>query len=134
MFELIRTFNGIDFDVRFENKVNLFSGLSGEGKTFLFTVLEDYFMLNDINYQYYNSDSLRFGIRELISGCDGKKIIIFDNADLYLTQELLDYAVNIADTLIISMKVYCKLKFTDYDLYEVNYNDNRLVVRKEDEI
>ena len=76
MFELIRTFNGIDFDVRFENKVNLFSGLSGEGKTFLFTVLEDYFMLNDINYQYYNSDSLRFGIRELISGCDGKKIII----------------------------------------------------------
>ena len=24
MFELIRTFNGIDFDVRFENKVNLF--------------------------------------------------------------------------------------------------------------
>ena len=51
MFELIRTFNGIDFDVRFENKVNLFSGLSGEGKTFLFTVLEDYFMLNDINYQ-----------------------------------------------------------------------------------
>ncbi len=129
-----KTFNGIDFDVSFEDKVNLFSGMSGEGKTFLFTVLESYFINNDISYQYYNSSSLRFGINELISGCTGRSVIIFDNADLYLTQELLDYAVSQADTVIMSMKLYCKLRFDSFDFYAVKYSGNSLIVRKEDKL
>lgn len=124
------TFNDINFDISFEDKVNVFSGMSGEGKTFLFTVLESYFIDNDISYQYYNSSSLRFGVSELFSGCTGRSVIIFDNADLYLTRELLDYAISQSDTVIVSMKDFFRLGFTSFGRYLIEYDNNIFRTRR----
>ena len=44
MLHLNEVFNKIHFDVLFIDKINLFSGLSGEGKTFLFMVLDEYLL------------------------------------------------------------------------------------------
>lgn len=36
MIQFVEKFNDIVFDISFEDKINLLSGVSGEGKTFAF--------------------------------------------------------------------------------------------------
>lgn len=134
MLQLNEVFSGVHFDVSFEDKVNLFSGASGEGKTFLFTVLDEYLAERGVSYCHFDSRVVDYTEEQLIDLCTNKSVIIFDNADLYLTQNLLDFAIEMADTVIISMKLYCRLRFNSYNFYAVRYNGNSLVVRMEFDI
>lgn len=131
MLQLNEVFSGVRFDISFEDRVNLFSGVSGEGKTFLFTVLEEYLTETGVSYCHFDSRFADYTEEQLINLCTDRKIIIFDNADLYLTQNLLDFATETADTVIISMKLYCRLRFESYNFYAVNYSGRSLVVRRE---
>lgn len=126
MLKLNEVFSGVHFDVAFEDKVNLLSGVSGERKTFLFTVLDEYFVERGVSYCHFDSRFVGYTEEQLINLCTGRKIIIFDNADLYLTQNLLDFAIGTADTVIVSMRVYCRLKFNAYNFYAVRYNTVQL--------
>lgn len=134
MIQFAETFGGVNFDVCIEDKVNLFSGLSGEGKTFLFKILKVYLKINGVSCICFNNTATDFSESTIKKICTGKKVIIFDNADLYLTQELLDYAIEIADTVIVSMKLYCRLRFDLYNFYAINYSGNSLVVRRENDL
>lgn len=87
------------FDVAFEDKVTQFSGVLGEGKTFLFTVLDAYLAERGVSYCHFDSRVVGYTEEQLINLCTGRKIVIFDNADLYLTQDLLDFAIETADTV-----------------------------------
>lgn len=131
MLQLDEVFNGIHFDVCLEDRVNLFSGVSGEGKTFLFKTLKAHLKINGVSCIYFNNTATDFSEMAIKEACNNKEVIIFDNADLYLTQDILDYVTNISDTVIISMQLYCRLKFKSYRFYAVEYSGNNLVVRSE---
>lgn len=130
MLQLNEIFSGVHFDVSFEDRVNLFSGVSGEGKTFLFTVLKEYLTETGVSYRHFDSTIADYTEEQLISLCVGRKVIIFDNADLYLTQSLLDFATETADKVIISMKLFLRLKFRPCGTYSVRYTENRLEVNQ----
>ena len=131
MLQLNEVFSGVRFDVSFEDRVNLFSGVSGEGKTFLFTVLDEYFTESGVSYCHFDNMFFNYTEEQLISLCVGRKVIIFDNADLYLTQKLLDFAIETADTVIISMKNPYKLVMSNVGFYSLDYETDSLYTNRE---
>ena len=134
MLHLNEVFNKIHFDVLFIDKINLFSGLSGEGKTFLFMVLDEYLLESGVSYSHFDSRYTNYSEDQLISLCVNKDVVIFDNADLYLTQRILDYVFKNVDIFIISIKFYCRLRFDLFNFYAINYSGNSLVVRRENDL
>lgn len=67
---------------------------------------------------------------QLISLCDNKEVILLDNADLYLTQNLLDYIIDSNKILLCSIKKPYQYRFGVFGKYEVKYENNRVAVRR----
>ena len=123
--------SGIDFNLSLADNLILFTGLSGEGKTFMFKCLKEYLGTTEgINCVLFNSSAMQYPESAIKDICRGAKVVIFDNADLYLTQGVLDYAVNNADVVIVSMKLYFILNFNGFTMYTVDYKDKSLCVHK----
>lgn len=123
--------SGIDFNLSFADNLILFTGLSGEGKTFMFKCLKEYLSTTEgINCVLFNSSAVQYSESAIKDICKGAKVVIFDNADLYLTQNILDYAVSNADIVIVSMKLYFTLNFRGFAMYTVDYKAKSLCVHK----
>lgn len=123
--------SGIDFDLSLEDNLILFTGLSGDGKTFMFKCLKEYLNITmGTNCVLFNSSAIQYPESAIKDICKCAKVVIFDNADLYLTQNVLDYAVSNVDIVIVSMKLYFTLNFNGFSMYTVDYKDNSLRVRK----
>ena len=131
MLQFTETLSGVYFDVLFEDRVNLFSGVSGEGKTFLFTVLKAYLAETGVSCIYLDNTATDFSEWAIKEACTDKSVIIFDNADLYLTQSLLDFAIETADTVIISMKNPYKLVMSNVGFYSLDYETDSLYTNRE---
>lgn len=67
---------------------------------------------------------------QLISLCDNKEVILLDNADLYFTQDLLDYLIGSNKILLCSIKRPYQYRFRVFGKYEVEYENNRVAVRR----
>lgn len=119
---------GIHFDIEFLDKLCLFTGKSAEGKTFAFKAMDEYCRSTGMKCRYFDSTCFERSIESMKLDCIGQEIVIFDNADLYLTQELLDHALSIASTVIVSMKSYFRLNFESAGLYKVSFNSSSLSI------
>lgn len=127
MISINAKISGVTFDVQVDDNVNILTGYSGTGKTFMFKAITEYLKANGMKCIYFNNTAMNFSEMAIKDACKGKELIIFDNADLYLTQEILDYARNIC-TVIISMKLAFNLKIKPYSIYKISYTDNKLVL------
>lgn len=67
---------------------------------------------------------------QLISLCDNKEVVLLDNADLYFTQDLLDYLIGSNKILLCSIKRPYQYRFGVFGKYEVEYENNRVAVRR----
>lgn len=129
MIKIEENLGGIDFSIQFDDRVNLLTGHSGTGKTFMLKMMADYFMLEGVSCAFFNRKTMELSQKAMKEACIGKDVIIFDDADLYLTQELLDYASDVG-TVIVSMKSFYTLGFKSLGFYLVEYSENRLEVRR----
>lgn len=130
MLKVRTNYNDIECDILFEDKVNLFKGCSGEGKTFVFRIIKTYLKYNGVSCLFVGNEMMDLSEEELILLCRGKSVIIFDKADLYLTQRLLDYAVQEAETIIVSMKCFFGLNFCKLGMYTIDYQGNSLSTKR----
>ena len=131
MLQFKKPINGVDFDVSFTDKVNVFRGSSGTGKTFLFNVISAYCAKNNISHAYIDYKTvLTDDIDLILSHCKGKDIVILDNADLYLTPDLFQSIRDLGCTIILSKKTTFGLNMRDAHLYTVDYNGNTLSTRR----
>lgn len=130
MLSINSEFSGITFKVEFKDKINLFNGNSGEGKTFMFKTLKTYLKFKGVSCLYVGNEMLDLSLEEMKLVCRGKSVIIFDKADLYLTQELLDTAIEIADTIIISMKIPYELGMSNIGFYSLHYEADSLCTKR----
>ena len=97
-------FNGITVNVELNKGVNLLSGNSGTGKTLLMQAIELYCLNEGISYICSNSD-----------------VVLLDNADLYITEDLLK-EIKCGDKLIvISLKISNKISMKYVREYLLNY-------------
>ncbi len=88
MIQFTKEYSGIVFDVDIQDRISLFTGYSGTGKTFAFGAIQEYFVSNNIRTIYFDDRQMDYTADQLISLCDNKEVILLDNADLYLTQNL----------------------------------------------
>lgn len=135
--KMIADYSGISFDVVFEDsdKVCVFLSPSGTGKSFLFNVLTEHFKENGIGSVLVNSTllgNLHNDVNAIERVCldADVKVVILDNADLYLTQDFLDALVSKGKTVIISLKDESDLSFSNFGFYRVKYTGNSLNVRR----
>ena len=94
MIQFTKEYSGIVFDIDIQDRISLFTGYSGTGKTFAFGAIQEYFVSNNIRTIYFDDRQMDYTADQLISLCDNKEVILLDNADLYLTQNLLDYLID----------------------------------------
>ena len=75
--------NSANFMINFIDKVNILYDNSGAGKSFLLNVLNKYISLSNSSVFYRNYNNLT---GEIDYSAD---VVILDNADLYLTDEII---------------------------------------------
>lgn len=127
MISINAKISGVTFDVKVDDNVNILTGYSGTGKTFMFKAITEYLKANGMRCIYFDNTAMNFSEKALKEACNNKELIIFDNADLYLTQGIIDYARNIG-TVIISMKLAFNLKLKPYSVYKISYTDDKVVL------
>lgn len=116
--------NFVHIDVTFEEGVSVLDGISGGGKTFLIKSIYEYCLSVGIAVLYISYENALE--TDLIkSACCNK--ILFDNADLYMTDELFRYLKSLNGTIVIVAMKHSFL-FDSYDCksYLVEYNGKDL--------
>jgi hypothetical protein len=131
MFKLNKEIGGTTFNVDFIDKINMIKGNSGTGKTYLFTVLYSYCSVNNISCVYIDYKMVASSNESLIfEQCKNKKLILLDNADLYLTSELFNKIKSLDATIIISKKTSFGLNMTGVHLYKLLYENGKIQTRR----
>lgn len=91
----------IKVNVNFKEGYNILLDNSSTGKTLLISLLSDYLKFNNIPYikcDFSNMTLLKKAINVIE---DSVKVILLDNADLYLTGEMIDRMLSVKDRVII---------------------------------
>ena len=109
----------------FKNKLNIIFDDSATGKSYFFRILESYCKENNIScrrYDYINYSNLQTDINA------ESEVLILDNADLYLTTELLDKLVSKHKLILICAHSLAQLPTSELDYFTVNFTANALEV------
>lgn len=120
------TFNGIEMHIKFNGKINLLAGYSGTGKTLLMKALILQCTKKGIPYRYLDYKNKGMSEEEIASYCNGAKVIMLDNADLYLTDKLLNEISKSADIIVMSLKQTYMISMDKVKRYIVNYENMKL--------
>lgn len=117
MFDLEFVSRGVSINVKLKDKLCCFIDDSGTGKSFLFTLIYEYCKENNIPIALLNYTATDFGDEAIISSCKNKSVVIFDNADLYLSNNIISSVT--ADVIIMSIKNVEKYRLSDYVDYSI---------------
>ena len=135
MFNLNKTFSNIECKLELENGITtLDTGMSGNGKTFLASILVSHFIEEGIKYKRFDYDNTTDDVILSLSNKDSFQFLILDNFDLYVTQEL----INLLETLqnkyivIVSFKTRGSYNFRDLHYIDLNYTSNAIISRRLD--
>lgn len=117
-------YNSTIFNVNFQDKINFLVDNSGTGKTFLMQMLKFYCDDNGIpctHVDYIHKDM----------PLNNAKILLFDKADLYFTNNLLNELKSMDAISVICIKNTNKLDmFGDIGLYCLENNATEISTRK----
>lgn len=133
-FIINNTSGGLNRNIKLEDGFSLFMGNSGTGKTLLFNTIMSHCHINKIPYSYFNSSTLdTYSKSSMIENCKNKEIILMDNADLYLTKDMLDKIKSLgAKYILISKKsMYGLFNMGDkFKTYDVIFDGNSLITKE----
>lgn len=121
-------YNGIKIEAEFLNKINIFNGYSGTGKTLLMKATELYCMNNKISCRYCDYRCQDLEEDQIINYCKNAEVILLDNADLYLTNDLLEKLKD--KFIVICMKDTSVIDMLDTTEYIVHYENQKLTIEE----
>lgn len=119
-------FSGIEMHMKFDSKINLLGGYSGTGKTLLMKAITLHCTQSGISYRYVDYKNKDMTEEEIASYCKSAKIVMLDNADLYITDKLLNLLSESADMIIMSLKQTHLISMKNVKEYIVHYENMRL--------
>lgn len=120
-------YNNIYTEINIKTGISLLSSESGSGKTLLLNLITDYCNNNHIQYcliNYTNIDQLP----ELFNNT--YEIVLLDNADRYITDEILEKLREISKYAIIVLKDDSKVDTRDTSQYLVHYNNLKIILEE----
>lgn len=127
IFVLNKVLNGVHFDVCFEDKFCVLPSDSGVGKTFLMQSLYGDADEGTMLYVSFLSYELLFNAIDNISNYN---LVLLDNADLYLSDELLLKFRDRCNHIVISARNFLDFGISDYKWYDLDFHDNALKCRR----
>lgn len=127
MINIHEKVGNVQVDIDIEDKVCLLPDDSGAGKTFLMTVINQ--ILGSVEAPYINVWSY-YPVVTTVDDIQFAKVFLLDNADLYLTNKLLAKFANKCEHVITAIRNYAILGGVDYMLYDVFFEDNKLVCKR----
>ena len=122
-------YSGIQVKAVFSDNINMLYDMSGTGKSFLFLIIQHYAKENGLacrlfDYKTDNSE------QHILTECINADILIFDNADLYISKDLLGKLKTRCKCILISLKDLSKIEFGSVGLYSVLYSGNKMEVNR----
>lgn len=123
-------YNGIFIQVNIDSRLNILVGNSGTGKTLLLSALDLYCLNNNISCRLCNYNDASLNEDQLINICSYADVLLLDNADLYLTNDILMHLLNISKIIVISMEDISNIDTNEAEQYLVDYNNTKLSIRK----
>lgn len=121
-------YSGLLIDVNLMNRLTILLGDSGSGKTFLFSALTSYFILNGINYGFLDYNISKDNALDIVKLYKDAEFILLDNADLYMTKELWQYISNAKSYFIIELKGWSNIIVKDMAICNVKYTSTMLTL------
>lgn len=123
-------YSGVTVNVEFKDKLNLLSGYSGTGKTFLMQAIELYCLNEKINCVYCDFRYMNFEAEQIKVMCKNAEVVLLDNADLYLTDEILSWLREQGKMLIICMKDTSGIDMENMYEYIVRYQAKNITIEE----
>lgn len=124
--KIITKFNSIDIEANLTGKINILEGNSGTGKTLLMKAIKLYCADNNISYRHLDYENRNDTVEQLTSYCNNAQIITIDNADLFISDELLESLCKTAKLIIVSLKQTHLISMDKTHTYIVHYENNNL--------
>ena len=123
-------YDGLDIRVSLDsNKVNMFFGNSGTGKTFLFSVIEKYCSIKSITCVNICKWYMTMQNMDIIlKACKEAEVIIADRADLYDIQTLLSFVDITNKIVLVSLKTANQLRRVDLRMLQIKRDGKCLEV------
>lgn len=128
MLNINITSDGVMVESALPQGVVILRGNSGSGKTFFMNALAAYCETNVIPYYMCNSQAGRFVDEAIIKSSEGCKMVLLDNADLYLTNDLLKCLRDKVEYIIISKKQLFNIDTDNVYYALVHYENNYLTL------
>lgn len=120
---------GVFLDASFEQGINILNGYSGDGKSFLLSLIAGYCSDNDIDCLYVNGSHLLTS-DEIENIAINKKVLLLDNADLYMTKKLYRYLSCLPVIILMSIKNKYYNNINKVNNFYVVYDGKSLSLRK----
>lgn len=117
--------SGVSVNCSFGTNTYVFQGESGEGKTFFFNMVKSTCIKEGVSCRFFRADSNLLGDDLIIEEMNLADVIIFDNADLYLTQRIVD-SIRDNQIVFISMKYPFKLNIRNRKLVDIRYDGSSI--------
>ena len=115
------------FNIDFSDKVNVLDDYSGTGKTFLMSMLSSYCEENNIPYIYIDYRMKNSILLNELSNC---KVLLFDQADLYMDFNMFEKIKNLNAISIISIKSTSNLDMSEEVGEYILNNDGYVISTK----
>ncbi len=122
---------GAIIDAELDAKLNILTGNSGSGKSMLLQALDLYCSRNDLNWVFCNYHQMNYAKEKLIDICSNKDVVLLDNADLYITEDILNRILKTSKMVVMSLHDISAVSTNEAAIIQVIYtNDLRLSIRK----
>ena len=102
MLSIHEEINGIRVDLDFEDGIYNLVGDSVSGKSFLLKVFAKYCEEHCIPYFYFDNNTKNIGREGLLQICEGKEIILLNNATLYLEKGIVSEMIALGSKTVIA--------------------------------
>ena len=121
-------YGSIEVKADLKDKICVFFDMSGTGKTFLFTMLKSYFL--DAGISFISVDYTSYKILDGYNFSDDTKVVILDNADLYMTSDMFSKLEKSNKLVIMSIKSIKGLNQRYMGFYNVIYTKDKMQVMR----
>lgn len=122
--------NGLSITIDLPEKVNIVRQDSGTGKTFLFKLLHSICLEHGWKYHMFDSSTVDMSMDAIIETCKTMDIVSFDNADLYINNQLIDAVRDLGIIALVSIKYGMRIKERGLGKVFVKYTEKDICVKE----
>lgn len=117
----------VDFD--FSHKFNILMGDSASGKSYVLKILSrELYGDREKQCVLVNYMDAQYSEEHILQRINKMNVILLDNAELYLTQKIINFISNADAIVLIAGRYFFNLYFNQSVFYRVNFNKQYLTI------